>query len=199
MGRMKTQRTTDPGRTNPAELEPTDEYVGVDIETRPGDASPRVVFSSVFLLAALGLGAFLLMYSSVHAGDAKRATESTTERTAMAASRQAQVPGTSVFEATPSEQATPGPTATATPTPTPTATATSTPTAGMFSLMVAAPPSAETLRARSLPTPSALIAAPKPTVTVRVEPDPVANPYDTPPTATPPHPSIDAPSNTTGR
>jgi hypothetical protein len=188
---MMAHQKNDQDRVNPTTLEPMDEYAGVDIGPRPGAASARVVFSSVFLLSALGLGAFLLMYSSVHAGELPRAT-------AGAALRQPEVPAVMAPAAIPPAEMPAAPPSTPTPAvgPMATANATAPPDAAVAPLadavLVPLPP--ETGRAASAPTPRAVVVAPPRTATtVRVEPEPVKNPYDDTATATPPHSDIDAP------
>jgi hypothetical protein len=161
-----------------------DEFDTVEMIARPAGASAKVVFPSVFLLAALGTGAFTWMYLSVHAGERRDAAVG-------AASPQAEAPWSAPSAARPRVAQT------ATPVADGTAAAAAAWSPLPERAVTLAPVTRHAVAEESKPSPStpatARGGAPvRSAVTVRIEPDPVspahtdASPYDNTSSATPP-------------
>jgi hypothetical protein len=191
-------------RTDPMFRDPSwDEDTEIHVAPQRGEASAKVVFSSVFLLSALGLGAFLLMYSSVHGGELQAAhivAEPVPAAAPLPLESQTATIGASAPQAEMPQALAAVPTAETTP------TSGSSPAAATASAAAAAPIAtlaplptailAEPAAATQLPaTPSpAPIVTPAPVQPARVDAEPAAakagdtNPYDDKPVAAPPHP-----------
>jgi hypothetical protein len=172
-------RNTDPMLREPANVD-----AEAEVEPLSGEASPRVVFSSVFLLSGLGLGAFLLMYSWVHGAELRTASVTTEDVGIAAPQAESAVTATPFAPAPaahPSETSSTPPAAEAVGTPAPPAVATLAPLPTVLLTEPAKAPAA----AR----------APQ-TTTDRTEPSTAdtaeTNPYDGTPVATPPHPNVSA-------
>jgi hypothetical protein len=179
-------------RTDPMLRDPANEDTEILVLPRRAGASATIVFSSVFLLCALGLGAFLLMYSAVHGGE--RNVADMAPEYANAPSAPASPPE--------SQTATIGTVAPQSKTPPDTAPAATATLAPLPSVLLAEPPApvqppVAPIRTAVAPAPAdtaeanpyddkPLAAAPRPIiatsakvpVVIHVEPNPVKNPYE---------------------
>jgi hypothetical protein len=194
-----TTQTPDDSWTIPSlpPLEPADETADVEADEVPetlrgvGAPSVKVVLPSLFLLSGLGLGAFLLMYSSVHAGDARAhagehiavgaAAVDTPASPALVASASAPPVPVAVLAPTPTESPAPAPP----PAPVPSSIAVAALPAPPVPVPVAveapvaheaAPVAREVHEVKVTAPPRPVYVAPKPAVVVRIEANPVFNP-----------------------
>jgi hypothetical protein len=192
-----TTQTPDDSWTIPSlpPLEPADETADLEADEVPetirgvGAPSVKVVLPSLFLLSGLGLGAFLLMYSSVHAGDARvhagvqvavgaAAVDAPSSPALVASATAPRVP-VAVLAPTPTESPAPAPP----PAPVPSSIAVAALPAAPVPVPVEAPvvhevaPVARELHeVKVTAPPRPVYIAPKPAVVVRIEANPVFNP-----------------------
>lgn len=180
--------STSPGPSPPQQVDESDERYSPNV----GEASAKIVGRSLWMLSAMGAGAFFLMYSSVHAGERQSAKM-------VGAFRPAATPSMSTFARVPTVAPTPTsmPTKAAfasavplTPLDDVLPSAVPTPTKAPFASSIAVAPLEDLLLSavyEPKPTPNVpprpiFAAPPKARTIVRIEPDPVtaahANPYD---------------------